>query len=195
MRTSSDPGCTRRKRGLTPLHSGGQTPFPGGGFTLIELLAVIVVLAVLAGAAVPAFTSLAERRSGHAARLLQRDLTYARQRAIATGTRSWVVFDINAETWSVLAENPSSPGRAGATVITDPATGRPFTQLLGAGEFVGVEIMSAAFDAGSEVGFTWLGEPLNSSQTALTVNGQVVLTGLFTVTVARRTGFVEVLAP
>jgi len=132
-----------------PAHAtilGTRRPDRGGGFTLIELVAVLVIVAVLAAVAVPSLDAIGETRAAMAARQLLRDLTFARQRAVATGTRTWVVFDIDAETWSVLGEDPAAPGRAGATVLTDPATGRDHVQRLDAGSFVGVGISSAAFD-------------------------------------------------
>ncbi len=86
----------------------------GGGFSLIELIAVMIVVGILAAAVAPVLSATARTRAAMAARHLVRDLTFARQRAVATGTRSWVVFDTAAETWTVLVEDPASPGRINA---------------------------------------------------------------------------------
>jgi prepilin-type N-terminal cleavage/methylation domain-containing protein len=166
-----------------------------GGFTLIELIAVIVVLAILAGAAVPTLTVINSSRSAMAGKQLLRDLSFARQRAVATGTRCWVVVNANTETWSVLAENPVSPGRAGATIITDMATGKPFTIILTADEYQGAAIASCNFDDASEVGFDWLGKPLNSASAALSADGTITLNDGGQIQVRAHTGHVKYVAP
>jgi prepilin-type N-terminal cleavage/methylation domain-containing protein len=166
-----------------------------GGFTLIELIAVIVVLAILAGAAVPTLSIMSSSRSAMAGKQLLRDMTFARQRAVATGTQCWVVLNVNAETWSILSENPLSPGRAGATVITDFATGRPYTITLDVNEFEGVGIASCDFDGGTEVGFDWMGKPLDSGSGALGADGTVNLTGGDQVLVRAHTGYIKYVAP
>ncbi|MBX3356890.1 MAG: GspH/FimT family pseudopilin [Phycisphaeraceae bacterium] len=158
-------------------------------FTLVEMIAVMVVVSVVAAVAIPSFSSIAGTRQIAAARLLLRDLTYARERAIATGTRVWVVFSVSGNSYSVLAENPAAPGRAGAAIIPDPsAPNRTYQQLLNTGEFSGVQIVSAAFDSQVEVGFDWCGRPLNTTSAFLAANGVVTLTGSKTVTVQARTG-------
>ena len=165
------------------------------GFTLIELVAVIVIIAVLAAVAAPALDSLSDTSATMAARTLLHDLTFARQRAVATGTVTWVVFDTGAETWSVLAEDPDNPGRAAAAVLTDPATGGNFTCTLGTGTFAGVAITAAAFDGDVEVGFDWLGRPLNAAEADLAAQGSVTLTGNHVVNVAIGTGTITYVAP
>lgn len=164
-------------------------------FSLLELVAVMVIAGILAISAVPAMNSLADARADTAARDLHRDLSFARQRAVATGTRTWVVFDTAVETWSVLAENPSSPGRAGAAAITDPATGSAMTKRLGINAYGGVSVLSAAFDGAAEVGFDWLGQPLNSTESALAAPGSVQLTGGRIVSVVPGTGLVTLNLP
>ena len=82
------------------------------GFTLVELVWVILVAGFLTSLAVPTLSTLPASRAGGAAAQLQHDLSYARQRAVATGTTTWVIFDDTAETWSLLEEDASNPGRA-----------------------------------------------------------------------------------
>jgi prepilin-type N-terminal cleavage/methylation domain-containing protein len=172
-----------------------RCPRSGGGFTLIELVTVLVIVAIIAGTAAPAMNSIGETRAAMAGRQLLRDCSFARQWSIATGTRTWVVFDVSAETWSVLAEDPASPGRAGATVMTDPATGRPFTVTMGEGSFVQVEVVSASFDGDVEIGFDWLGRPLNATEASLSATGTVTLTGGHVVSVGVVTGHVRHVMP
>ena len=172
-----------------------RRPGKGGGFSLIELIAVMVVVGILAAAVVPVLSATTGARAAMAAKHLVRDLTFARQRAVATGTRSWVVFDTAADTWSVLAEDPNSPGRINAAVLTDPATSGPFVQSLGVNQFVGVQLVTAAFDGNAEVGFDWLGRPLNQTETALAAQGSITLSGSHVITVEVGSGFVDYTPP
>ena len=174
---------------------GIRRPRAGGGFTLVELIAVLVIVAVLAAVSVPALNNATDTRATMAARVLLRDLTFARQRAMVTGTNTWVAFDTNVHTWSVLAEDPEDPGRAGASVIPDPATGRTFTQTLNAGPFAGVLLLGADFDGQPEIGFDWLGQPRNSTESDLDDEGSVTLTGGQRLTVAVGTGKVAYVEP
>ncbi len=167
----------------------------GGGFSLIELVAVMVVAGILAGVAVVSLSSTRSSRTTIAARQLERDLTFARQRAVATGVRCWVSFDTGANTWSVLSEDSASPGRdPGATVLTDPSTHGPFVHNLNANQFIGVTLGTVDFDGEDWIGFDWLGQPLaKTSELALVAQGFAQLTGggvTRTVTVEVGTGHV-----
>jgi prepilin-type N-terminal cleavage/methylation domain-containing protein len=173
-----------------PIH---HQRFARRGFSLIELIVVILLVSIMAAVAVPKMSNIGSTRAAVAARMIARDLTYARERAIATGTRSWVVFSAGTNSYSVLTENPASPGRIGANVMTDPnGNGRTFVQYLNANELVGVTMTSVSFDAGAEVGFDWVGKPYNSSSTALAAAGTIVLSNGFTITVQPTTGLAKV---
>lgn len=166
-----------------------------GGFTLIELIAVIVIVSILAAVAAPSLANLGASRASAAAKQLLSDVTYARQRAIATGTPTWVVFNTGAETWSILEEDPNAPGRAGATTLNDPANGKPFTITLNSDPYIGVELVAAAFDGNPEIGFDWLGRPLNTTGSALAANGSVTITGNRVMTVYIGTGQIHLVNP
>ncbi len=162
----------------------------------MELVVVMTVTVIMSGVAVVALSSTTGNRATIAAKRLLRDMTFARQRAIATGTGTWVVFDTGApQTWSILSEDPSDPGRAAATPLTDPATGADMVETLGTGTFIGVQLVSATFDTGSEVGFDWLGQPLNSDDDPLAVAGTVELSDGHQVTVEVTTGHIAYVAP
>lgn len=165
------------------------------GFSLVELVAVLVMAAILAAVAVPAMGELGGSRAREAARLLARDLTYARELAMARGLTVWVSVNAGTETYTLLAETPGSPGRSGATTLTDPATGATFVRTLGAGEFAGVEITSAGIDGGSEIGFDWMGRPKNQSGASLGAVATILLSGPSGngVSIQPETGFVRVL--
>lgn len=164
----------------------------GRGFTLVELIVVIMIAAIVAVVSMPSLGSVPSTRRAMAARQIVRDLDYARERAISTGTRTWVVFSVGTQAYSVMEENPASPGRLGASVLPDPAfAGRSYTQHLGAAEFAGVTLVSAAFGSGTEVGFDWLGRPHDSTSAPITASGVVTLGGGNTVTVQAVTGLVS----
>ena len=96
-------------------------------FTLIELVAVMVVLAVLAAAAtIQASSTSATSRLQWASRQVARDLSFARERAMTTGITHWCRFDTSGQYYTILAEDPATPGYASATSVTDPATQASF---------------------------------------------------------------------
>ncbi|MHC5023413.1 MAG: GspH/FimT family protein [Planctomycetota bacterium] len=174
-----------------------------GGFTLIELIVIIIIIGVLAAAAAPTLNSMTDTRAALAGRQLLRDLTFARQRAVATGTPCWVDFDTTAQTWTILAEDPARPGRDDATILVDPASGQSFIQALNAGPLTGVQISGVSFDSFENVGFDWLGRSWQAQETSpgvfteslLAAQGSVTLTGGHLVTVEADTGHVAYAAP
>ncbi len=181
-----------------PIHQHiehSRRPIPGGGFTLIEMIVVVVLVSVLAVIAIPRVTSFTDTRGAAAGRLIQRDMSFARERAVATGARSWVTFNTATGLCSVLVENPAAPGRAGAVVLTDPATGQAYSRRYGTGEFVGVALTGASFDAGTEVGFDWLGRPYNATENLLGASGVVTITGNHRVTIEPGTGAIAYVKP
>lgn len=166
-------------------------------FTLIELIAVIVITAILAGVAVPAMNSIANSRGSGAARAIVQHLSFARERALNSGNRVWVVFDANAESYAVFAEPDGGTGYGDALSLADPTTGRQMGLTLNVGEFVGVGIASASFrgatpNATGVVGFDWLGSPLFQTGTPLGSDGSVVLTTGATIEVRVFTGDIRI---
>jgi type II secretory pathway pseudopilin PulG len=157
---------------------------------LIEVLVVMIIASIMAAVAVPTLSTLSATRAAAAQKLVLRDMSYARERAIATGMRTWVVFNVAGNSYSLLQEPVGSPGRSNATVMTDPGTQKAYTQTLGANQFAGVSLVSASFDSGAECGFDWLGKPLNSAQNALAANGTLTLSGSKTVTVQAGSGLI-----
>lgn len=175
---------------LRPTHQA-RRPRGGGGFSLIELLAVLTVAAILGAAAIPTFSRLASTRAAAAGRLIVRDLSYARERAVTMGQRTWVTFSVAGNSYSLLQEPVGNPGKANAVAVSDIATRKNFVQTFGSNEFRSVTIASATFDGAADIGFDWLGKPLNSAQNALAASGTVVITGGPTITVQVGTGLVS----
>jgi Tfp pilus assembly protein FimT len=160
----------------------------------VELVVVLVIVAILAGAAAPSLAGLSGTRTRAAARVLARDLRYAREHALDTGTGVWVSINAASESYTMLRESESSPGRADATQLTDPGTGRAFAQVFGTGEFAGVGIgtVSIGGGSGSEVGFDWRGRPRDQTEALLTGVGVITLTGSISVTIEPETGLARV---
>ncbi len=157
-------------------------------FSLVELVVVITITGIIAAVALPAMSSLSATRSSAPAGQILRALGYARERAIATACRTWVVFSTASNSYSVLGEPIGNPGRGNAVTLTDPATRSNYLQSLSTTEYAGVSLVSAVFDSGSEVGFDWLGRPLNSTSASLAAQGTITLTQGKTVTVQVGTG-------
>lgn len=169
-------------------------PSRSRAFTLLELLVVMIVVAVLSIAAIPAVNSSGTQRARMAGTQLLRDLTFARQRAQSTGIRTWVVFSLSLETYSVLAESGVGAGRASAATLTDPATNSPFLVYLNRNDTVGVDLVSTTL-TNTEVGFDALGRPINAAGTVLTASNTVTLTGPCTITIAGNTGYITAALP
>lgn len=150
----------------------------------------MVIMGVLAAAAAPSFNSLTSTSAAVTHRDALALLTFARERAITTGVRTWVVIDLQAQTTSVLVENPDAPGRAGARALTDPATNAPAALRFDSDRARGTRIVSVALNNGSEVGFDGLGRPLDASAAPL-IGGALRLTGNVAVFIEPETGAVS----
>lgn len=163
------------------------------GFTLIELMAVVVVLGVLSVTAAVSMSGTDAARARAAAACVARDLSFARERALATGTTTWIVFSVATNSYSVLAEDAAAPGRAGALSITDPATGQAFVSRLSDPAFAGVSLSAVSIPGGgNDLGFDWMGRPINAAGTRVTTNATITLSPAQTVTVTAGAGVVGV---
>lgn len=157
------------------------------GFTLAEVVVVMVLTTIVAAAAIPSVLSLLSTRGKVAARQVARDLTFARQRAIATSRTIWVVFNPSLDEYTMLEEPAGSGGRSAATALIDPATGVAFRQRFNRNEFGAIDMTAAGISGGSEVGFDWRGRPKVNDATFLSSTATITLTGA-TVSIEPETG-------
>jgi prepilin-type N-terminal cleavage/methylation domain-containing protein len=164
----------------------------GRGFSLVELIAVMVLIGIMGAVAVPAISRANEARAGLAAPLIARDLCYARDAACSSGLATWTVFTTGTSTYSMFQESRTSPGRAGRTPMIDTSTGRAHAQTIGAAEFGGTTISAVSLGGGTEIGFDWLGQPMNSSENLFTSDGTITLSNGRTITVIAVAGAVRV---
>jgi len=146
------------------------------GFTLVELISVIVIVAVVSAVCVTSLASLGNTRAAAAARGVQHDVSYAREVALNTGFRTWARFDVKSQSYSLHIEGAAEPGRDNAVSLNDPTTGYDYVRALDVNESVGVTMELVKFDGEAEVGFDWMGAPLNIQELPLSKPGSLLLT-------------------
>ncbi len=80
---------------------------PRRAFTLIEMVVVIIIIAVMASVAVPAYARLKERMQfSQSIQQAVEFFAWARQTAISTGADCTVHFDAQTETFTAMATPP-----------------------------------------------------------------------------------------
>jgi len=161
------------------------------GFTLIELIAVIVILSILSAVAIPTMSSSDGPRQSAAAVRLRRDLQFARQRAVARGVRTWVVFDPANDRYSLFIEDAANPGKADRQPLVDEGTGDPMVVVLGVGPTRGAGIDQASIGGGDEIGFDLRGRPIKYDESILETDGTITLVGGLSMTIRARTGHIQ----
>ncbi|MFG0283452.1 MAG: Tfp pilus assembly protein FimT/FimU [Phycisphaerales bacterium JB039] len=164
------------------------------GYSLIELAAIVVILAILAAVSAPSLGRIPAIRAGVAAEQIAGDLSFARSWSLATGVRSWVRFDLAAQEYRMLAEDPDIPGRAGAALLQSGAGG-PLIVTLDAGQLLGIQIDSADFDGGVEIGCDARGRPLNDAEELLRGAGELRLSTGHIIRVAEQSGITSYVSP
>lgn len=153
----------------------------GRGFSLVELIVMIVLLAIISAVAIPRFANAASSQLGEATRTMGREILYARDRAMSTGTTHWVSINVSSSTYTLMVDNSASPGFAGATTITDPGTRGSFTRTLNQNELAGITMQSAFYNGTSTnitgFGFSRFGALLTSAGAASTARLDITLRG------------------
>ena len=90
-----------------PRHSILIEPFRIKGFTIIEMCMVIVIVAILAGLAIPKFDAYYDIKLGGTARKLMSDIRYAQRTAIAKHEDYGVDFDTTNHKYRVYVVSTS----------------------------------------------------------------------------------------
>jgi prepilin-type N-terminal cleavage/methylation domain-containing protein len=166
-----------------------------GGFTLIELLTVLVVLGIASAIAMPSLSAIGTARAAGAQRQIVRDMTYARERAIATGTLHRVVFSTASNNYSLFTVAGTNPAGTTQTALSLPGSGAPFVQNLSTGEFAGSSITSVSIGGGSSVTFDWSGTAYASSGAVLSADATVTLAGPRRVILRGQSYLIEAVTP
>lgn len=162
------------------------------GFTIIELVTVMVVLAILAVAVGgPTLAHVSAMRSRIAATRIASDLSWIQRLAMNSRRRTWALFDVPNNRYTLYVESLTTPGKASRELLAHPLTGATGATQLGSGEFSGSSLASASFNASGEVEFDSLGMPRDSAAALLTANGTITLNNGVTLTVRPVTGLVE----
>jgi len=164
----------------------------GGGrmaraFTLVEILIVIMVLAILAAVVVPMSGSTDATRLMAAARLLVVDIEFAQHTSITHPDDPALlkIDQANNQYWIAQASDVGTP-------VTDPGSLQPLLGQFGTGRgtpFTGVTIQSYSLDGDTELHFSGVGVPDQTSDaTVVLANGVHTMT----ITVAAGSGEVSV---
>jgi len=127
-----------------------------GGFTLFEVVVVLIIASILAVSVIPRWDTAQanlNRQADLLARNLQHVQTLAMQRAASLS------INFSAGSYSVKQD---------AVVITDPATGNPFTVTLEDGVF---------FSSWGDFSFDSLGRPLSGVDLFSAVTSQTLTGG------------------
>lgn len=162
------------------------------GFTLIELVTVLAVLAILAAAVGgPVLGYVTTIRSRFAAARIAADITYLQRRSMNARLRTWAVFDVANNRYTLYEEDAANPGKANRVAVTHPVTQSSASVQLGSGEFGGASMTAASFNGSNELEFDSFGRPYDTSSAALTSDGAITLNNGVSLTVRRVSGLVE----
>lgn len=170
-------------------------PSRAGAFTILELVVVIVVMAILAGAVVPAISGMEEARGAAAAQEVQRRLEFCRQNALAVGEATGLRVTAESGRFEMLTKRPGGIAQA----ARDPL-GQPAEAWYLSAAFPGVSISSVVYPDGSTgdgtIWFSFEGEPQTrdssgESPISATQDAVITLSNGLSVTVRRLSGLVE----
>lgn len=153
----------------------------GRGFTAVELLVVVVIMAIAALTVVPMMSSASSMQLRSAANMIMADLEYAKSMAISRGQNYSIVFDENAESYSIEDQSSSvipHPVKKGFDYIIDFQNDSRLNK---------VDIADADFGSNSSIQFDCLGSPDNGGTVSLQAGSMTM-----TVRVEPITGYIRV---
>jgi prepilin-type N-terminal cleavage/methylation domain-containing protein len=105
----------RSNRGMSKLNAcRARAGVNHEGFTLIELVTILVVLGILAAVAATRLTGTSTISVKGAAEMIQADIRYAQEAAMAENTAKSVIFSPGASSYTVDSENKELP--SGVTI-------------------------------------------------------------------------------
>ena len=158
-------------------------------FSLVELAVVVAILGVLSAATFAALAPSTLVRQRAAAKSMATMLNRQRAQAMLTGVGTWVTFNTSTNSYAFSVDSTAIAGRANASAQTDPDRGGAWTISLGSAESAGVALTSISIGGGGlDLGYDWMGRPINSGGTLLTTDTIITLSGPTTVTVRAGTG-------
>lgn len=159
------------------------------GFTLVELVVVMTLAVVMTAIAIPSLIRTTSSRASAAARMLTKDINFARSWSISTGRKSWIVLSTSPSNYTLVGEPPGTVGRVSAVAIADPVTGQDVARTLNTGDFAAIQITAVTVPGGgNEVGFDWQGRPFGAAGTILPSDASITLSGGRSVTIGASTG-------
>ncbi len=181
----------QRLRYMTCSGSVNRSSNVRDGFTLLELVVVMIVIVILSGAAVPAISRIADSQQRAAETRILRDLNFVRQRAVARGYRTWVIFNIDSDTYQLYEENESHFGRTNRIPIQSPITGQDMTVDFSRDDYGNSDITSVSLSGGSEIGFDFMGRSLDHTEALMDATGTIVINSTTTIEIIPRTGYIR----
>lgn len=113
------------------------------GFTLVETMVMLALVGFLTTVLLISMTSIFSYRAKAASRLLVSDLMLAKKTAETTQVKSGVIFYPVQEKYVVYTSTFTTP-------MADPVNRKPMIRDFTKGEHRNVDIVSAAFPAGTE---------------------------------------------
>lgn len=113
------------------------------GFTLVETMVMLALIGFLTAVLLISMTSIFSYRAKAASRLLVSDLVLVKKIAETTQVKSGIIFYPAQEKYVVYTSTFTTP-------IADPVNRKPLIRDFTKGEHRKVDIVSAAFPAGTE---------------------------------------------
>jgi prepilin-type N-terminal cleavage/methylation domain-containing protein len=162
------------------------------GFTLVEILVVVTILGIAAAIIIPQMGTRGDLKAAAAARLVMADLIYAQNRAIATQTKHYVIFNTASSPKSYRLATSITPlvnvihpiTKESQYLVTFGANGSPGLSDISLGTVSLEGKTTIAFD---ELGVPYYYDPGTNTTTALSTSGAstiAVTCGTFTLTIS-----------
>jgi prepilin-type N-terminal cleavage/methylation domain-containing protein len=171
-------------------------PSAARAYTLIEVLVVVTVLGIAAAVLVPSMGQTGVLRVQSAVRTVISDISFAQSDALAYQVRRAIVFDIDANAYTIYEVKGDAPFPEEDVLIDRTREGGRARVGLNDPRFAGATITDVSFDGGSILTFDEIGGPVETpTGDTPSVGGYVEISGsgsVFRVNVEAYTGRVSV---